>query len=232
MKAVLALVLTILMAAGTSTAQDYPATIYATGHGTASAEPDMASITFGVNVTRSTPETAVAEAARLIDAAMAAARGKGLRDRDMSTSSYSLWVQEVWDDYEYTYTGEMEYVVSHYVQADVRDVSKLGDILSAVVSAGANSVSGVYFQVEDRTPLYDEARMRAAGRARDKAGQLAEAFGVELGELISISEWTSDYYAGYYDYYGGGGYYGESVPVTPGAFTVTVEVSATYEILQ
>lgn len=216
---------------------EYPSTISSTGLGTASAEPDVASVTFGVSITRSAPDAAVDEAARLMEAAMAAARREGVRGEDMKTTSYNLWVQEIWDDYDYAYTGEMEYVVTHYVQAEVRDIDSVGDVMAAVVGAGANSITGVYFHVEDTAGLYEEARVLAARNARDKAEQLSEAFGVELGELTSISEWTNNYYgygydSAYYNYGGGAGYYGESPPVTPGAYSITIEVSATYEIIQ
>lgn len=229
-----ALLLTVGSAAGQEY-WEYPATINSTGYGTATAEPDVASITFGVSITMSSPDAAVNEAARLMEAAMAAARREGVRGEDMQTTSYNLWVQEIWDDYEYAYTGEMEYVVTHYVKADVRDMDAVGDVLAAVVDAGANSITGVYFHVEDTSGLYAEARMLAAQHARDKAEQLADAFDVELGELQAISEWTNNYYYGYEDAYynyGGGAGYMESPPVTPGAYSITVEVSATYEIIQ
>lgn len=235
----LLLLAAMLTAAGASAGQDsweYPATINSSGHGTASAEPDVATVTFGVNITGSTPEEAVDEAARLMDAAMAAARSHIVRDGDMHTTGYNLWVQEVWDEYEYAYTGEMEYVVNHYVQADIRDISRVGDLLSAVVNAGANSITGVYFRVEDTAGLYEEARRNAARNAREKAEQLADAFDVQLGPLQSVSEWTNDYYQdygyGYDSYMGAGGYSAQPPSITPGAFSVTVEVSATYEVIQ
>jgi len=228
----------ILAVTGMAMGQDYyeyPATISSTGSGTASAEPDVASVVFGVNITRSDPAVAVNDAAQLVEAAMAAARREGVAGADMQTTSYNLWVQEVWDDYDYEYTGEMEYVVTHYVKAEIRDISSVGDILVAVVSAGANSINGVSFYVEDTASLYEEARQRASAHVRDKAEQLAENFNVTLGEITSISEWTNYYPTSQmsYDNYGGGlGYYADSPPVTPGAFSISVEVSATYEIIQ
>ena len=223
------------MALGYQDFYEYPATISSTGSGTASAEPDVASVVFGVNITRSNPAVAVNDAAQMVEAAMAAARREGVAGADMQTTSYNLWVQEIWDDYDYEYTGEMEYVVTHYVKADIRDISSVGDVLAAVVSAGANSINGVSFYVEDTSSLYEEARIRASEHVRDKAEQLADNFGVTLGDITSISEWTNYYPAsdGAWDNYGGGlGYYAESPPVTPGAFSISVEVSATYEIIQ
>ncbi len=232
------LLLVIVASASMATGQDiweYPATISSTGSGTASAEPDVASVVFGVNITRLDPAVAVNDAAQLVEAAMAAARREGVAGADMQTTSYSLWVQEIWDDYDYEYTGEMEYVVTHYIKADIRDINSVGDVLAAVVSGGANSINGVSFYVEDTASLYEEARRRASEHVRVKAEQLADNFGVTLGEITSISEWTNYYPAstGAWDNYGGGlGYYAESPPVTPGAFSISVEVSATYEIIQ
>jgi len=229
--------LVILAVAGTLMGQEYweyPATISSTGSGSASAEPDVASVVFGVNITRSDPGVAVNDAAQLIEAAMAAARRAGVAGADMQTTGYSLWVQEEWDDYDYDYTGEMEYVVTHYVKADIRDISSVGDVLAAVVNAGANSINGVSFYVEDTASLYEEARNRASENARTKAEQLADNFDVTLGEITGISEWTNYYPTSgmAYDNYGGGLGYTDSPSVTPGAYSVTVEVSATYEIIQ
>ncbi len=231
------LLLVILAMTGIALGQayyEYPATVSSTGSGTAGAEPDVASVVFGVNITRSDPALAVNDAALLIESAMAAARAEGIEGIDMQTTTYSLWVQEVWDDYD-GYTGEMEYAVTHYIKADIRDIGSVGDVLAAVVSAGANSINGVSFYVEDTASLYEEARSRASEHARDKAEQLADSFGVTLGDISSISEWTNYYpTAGMaYDNYGGGlGYYAESPPITPGAYSITVEVSVIYEIVQ
>jgi len=217
---------------------EYPAQITATGTGTASAEPDLASLSFGVDIVQSEADEAVDEAARIMHAAMAAARSEGVAGEDMQTTSYSMWVEEVWDDYDYAYTGEFNYHVVHYVRVLVRDLDTVGDVLAAVVGEGANSVSGVQFVVEDTRQLYEEARQLAAESAMQKAEQLADCFDVELGELTSVSEWSNnyyydDYYYGAYSNYGGGmGYYPESPSITPGSFSVTVEVSATFNLVQ
>jgi len=233
----LLLILVILAAAGMAAGQDYyeyPASISSTGTGTASAEPDVASVVFGVSITRSEPDIAVNDAAEMINAAMAAARRVGVEGEDMQTTSYSLWVQEIWDDYDYEYTGEMEYVVTHYIKADIRDITSVGDLLAAVVNAGANSINSVTFYVEDTSELFDLARERAAVQAREKAEQLADNFNVSLGDIQTISEYTNYYPTSSmaYDNYGGGlGYY-ESPSVTPGAYSISVEVYATYHIEQ
>lgn len=233
----LIMILVLLMFTGIAVSQqyyEYPAQITTTGMGTASAEPDVASIVFGVDITRSEPDVAVDDAARMIHSAMAAARAEGVAGEDMQTASYNLWVEQVWDDYDYEYTGEMEYHVMHYIKADIHDIESVGDVLAAVVSEGANSINGVTFFVEDTSALYEEARQRAAEHANDKAQQLADCFGISLGDVSSISEWTNNYYYGdygAYDNYGGGlGSYAQSPSITPGAYSISVEVSVTFRI--
>ncbi len=227
----------ILLLAGAVSAQDYydyPPVISITGTGMASAEPDVASIIFGVDITMQSADQAVNEAGRLADAAMAAARAAGVAGADMQTTGYNLWVEEVWDDYDYEYTGEMQYHVTHWIKAEVRDIESVGEVLAAVVDAGANSISSVNFRVLDTASLYETARERAAENALEKAEQLADNFGVRLGSLTSISEWANNYYpmdASAYNYGGGyGDYY--APPVSPGTYTISVEVSASWELTE
>lgn len=229
--------LVLTLAAGTGygyqDSYEYPAIISTTATGTASGEPDIASIVFGVDIARSEPAIAVDDAAKMIRDAMAAARAAGVAGEDMQTVSYNLWVQEVWDDYTYEYTGVNEYNVIHYIRADIRDIESVGDVLAAVVSAGANSVNGVSFYVEDTDALFEQARRIAVDNARNKAEQLVDCFGVSLGEISSISEWTNYYYQDYYgayDCYTCGSGYCESPSITPGAFSISVEVSASWEL--
>jgi len=210
----------------------YPATISSTGYGTASAEPDIVTIVFGIDISKADAEVAVNEAGRLADAAMAAARAAGVAGTDLKTTGYNLWVEQVWDDYAYAYTGEVNYHVTHWMSADVRDIDSVGEVLAAIVEAGANSISSVTFRVEDTTELYEQARQNAAEDARNKAEQLVANFGTSLGRLTSISEWNSynyGYDAAYANYGGGyGDYY--APPITPGAYSVSVEVSASWEL--
>ncbi len=70
----------------------------------------------------------------------------------------------------------------------VRDLDKLGPILTAVVASGANSVDGLSFTVSDTNEKLDEARKEAVADARRKADLYATAAGVKLGRILSISE--------------------------------------------
>ena len=70
----------------------------------------------------------------------------------------------------------------------VRDLDRVGDVLDAVIEAGANNIWGVSFGLEDPAAPQAEARAKAIDDAKARAGALAELSGVELGPVMSISE--------------------------------------------
>lgn len=210
--------------------------ISVTGNGTAEADPDVATIVFGVDVSSEDPGEAVAEATAMMNSAIEAAGTAGIAEEDVSTQSYSLWIENVYDPLTYQYTGEKLYHVSHYETADVRDLATVGDVLAALVDAGVNSISSVTFRVEDQSALFAQAREAAMADAMGRAEAIAEGLGVSLGEPTYVSEY-------------GGGYTGfdqlgrsagittasadmlESGPYfSPGSFSTTASVTVTFEI--
>jgi len=209
--------------------------IVVTGTGYAQAEPDLAVIVAGVDITAKDPAEAVEEAARTAERIIEAARGMGLEDADMQTASYNLWVEDEYDPYTYAYTGEKNYRVQHSIRFETRQLDGVGDLLAAVVRAGANSVSSVSFTVEDQATLSDAAYKSAATDAAARAGSLAEAMGVELGEITYISQYGSPYPVGDIStvYRGAFACAGEStvsVPVTAGTIMVTAQIQVTYSL--
>lgn len=202
------------------------------GTGTVSAEPEIAQITFGVDLRGDNPATLVNEASQKINRAIQAAHELGVAGDDIQTSSYSVWVETIYDPHTGQPTGQVVYHVSHFVTATLRDLSKTGNLLAAVVDAGANSISGVNFTVKNPDALVQQARRKALENARAQAQQMAEVLGFSLGKPVLVSE--------------SGGYVPVAVPmraemdiggggvtppsITPGAFSVTISVQVVYEI--
>jgi uncharacterized protein YggE len=60
--------------------------------------------------------------------------------------------------------------------------------LDAIVEAGANQVWGVTFTVSDESAWQGQARVEAMADARARAAELVELAGLELGEVLSVSE--------------------------------------------
>jgi uncharacterized protein YggE len=204
--------------------------LVATGTATVSAEPEIVQVTFGVDLRGDDPAAVVNEAAQKINRAIAAARELGVADKDIQTTGYSVWVETVYNPQTGQPTGQVVYHASHFVTATLRDLSKTGNLLAAVIEAGANSISGVNFTVENPDALVKEARQKALENARAQAEQTAQVLGISLGKPVLVSE------GGGYpvvpvmraEGMGGGGV--EAPSISPGAFSVTVSVQVVYEI--
>lgn len=239
MKTTLACLLILALSASAQDSLESPRWLSVTGWGYVETRPDQATVTFGVETTAYDPATAVEEAADAMEAATRAAVRAGVDEDDIATTYYSLWTEEEYDPVTYEYTGVMINHVTQSVAAEVRDLDEIGDVIAAVVSAGANNVSSVTFQVDDLQALKDEARSEAARDARRRAEQIAGALGLTLGEITSVSEY--DY--GYEDYYYDSGYSASTVSVypagggemaapsiTPDMLKISASVSVTFEI--
>ena len=80
------------------------------------------------------------------------------------------------------------YEVRNGVEVKIRDLAKLGGLLTLVVESGANSVDSIRFEVSNADEILDEARKKAVEDARHKAGIFAAAAGVDLGTIADITE--------------------------------------------
>jgi uncharacterized protein YggE len=199
------------------------------GTGTASAEPEVANVVFGVELQGDDPAAIVDTAAGRIDEAVAASRTLGVAEADIRTTSYSLWVETVRDPDAGTPTSEIIYHVSHYVRVTSRDLVGVGELLAALVESGANTVSEVSFSVEDPGALVEQARQQAIEQATYRAQQMAAGLDITLGKPISVME-TSGGYPVVEGKGIGGGAEVAAPSISPGTFSVSVSIQVVYEI--
>ena len=163
--------------------------VSATGHGRAFGEPDVAIVSVGVNVQRETVEEARSQAAEAQEAVIDSLTDNGIDEEDIQTVQFSVHPQ--YDSRNDGGAGEIiAYVVSNVVTAKIRDLDTTGEVIDAATAAGGNDavVQGVSFTIDDPTELEGEARRMAVEQAQQQAQQLADAAGVDLGDLVSISE--------------------------------------------
>jgi hypothetical protein len=67
-------------------------------------------------------------------------------------------------------------------------MSKIGEILDRLVTAGANDVGNIEFLIADPSKALDQAREAAFADARHKAELYARSSGVSLGRVAWITE--------------------------------------------
>jgi len=164
-----------------------PATISVSGIGRASAAPDMARLTVGVESLQATASKAVGEVNTKQAAIIARLKALGVADKDIQTSNFSVSVDRGNQPRPGT-EGPVNYRASNTASVIVRKLDSLGAIIDAVTEAGANTIYGVSLGLTDNTAMAAEARHKAVADARAKAEALAKAAGVKLGRLVSISE--------------------------------------------
>ncbi len=161
--------------------------ISVTGTGEVRAEPDIATVSTGVEVRAQSVAEARARAADAANAVVAALLAEGVEEGDIRTVDFYIYP-------EYDYRDEtpriVGYVVSNTVEVTVRDVERVGELIDAVAAAGGDAVrfGGIAFAREDPGALAREARELAIADARAKAEQLAELTGVSLGSVVSVAE--------------------------------------------
>ena len=163
-------------------------TITVVGVGTVSLVPDIAQINVGYDDSAAT----VAEAKTKVDAQIAviltALKALGIADKDIQTSNYSIYYEQPQVQPGTATTQPGVYHVSNTLLVTVRDVTKAGDVLDAAVNAGANQVYGVTFTVSDEQQWESQARELAVADAKARAQALASLSGVQLGQVLNVSE--------------------------------------------
>jgi uncharacterized protein YggE len=199
------------------------------GTGTASADPEIVWVTFGVDLRGDDPAALVDEAATKVDGAIAAAKELGIADADIQTVGYNLWVETVTDPQTVTSTDKVAYHVSHFIQVTLRDLGQVGELLAAVIEAGANTISGVNFTVENPDALAEEARQEALKDARAKAEQIAERLDTVIERPVLVEE-IGGGYAAPAARGTGAAYEVAAPPVSPGVFSVSVSVQVVYKL--
>jgi uncharacterized protein YggE len=206
------------------------ATVSVSGIGTVTVTPDTASVQLGVTVTQDTLAAAQADASTQMEAIIAAVKAAGVEDKDIQTSTYYVSVVQNYDS-----NGNPSEVTSFQVQNQVnvviRNIDAVGDVLDGAVAAGANTIYGVNFYVDDSTTAASEARKLAVQDAQKRAQELAEAAGMTLGPVVSISE---GYSSGPIYGKGGAGMAAEAAPGTSiqaGTFTIEVDVTVVYQLV-
>ena len=161
-------------------------TIVAPGVGRLTVEPDLATIRLGVAITRPTASAARESAAKTMTEILDAIAATGVARRDLRTSLVGLSpITDYSSERGPQVTG---YQMTNAVEVTVRDLTSTGAVIDAGLSAGASTLDGLDFRLDDPTAADEEARRAAVADARARAATLADAAGVVLGPVVAIAE--------------------------------------------
>lgn len=81
----------------------------------------------------------------------------------------------------------IDYQASATVEVDVMELDSIGAAFGRVLESGATQIGTVQYRAEGTEQAREEALRRAFVAARDDARAIAEAAGLRLGNLVSVS---------------------------------------------
>lgn len=166
---------------------DKTRTIVMTGRASVGAAPDRVMINLGVVSKAPTARDALSLNTANMKKIIETVKQNGVKRKHIQTSNFSIQ-----PEYKHFKNGEppqvRRYSVNNTVRIVVTEIDKLGELLDKVVSSGSNQIQGIQFFVSNEDKLKDEARKLAVKAAQRKASLYAKAAGVELGDVINISE--------------------------------------------
>ncbi len=195
MKKLLALILTLMLAlsgfALAETAAADGATITVTGSAVVTLEADYAQVSVGVSTSAKTVDEASKQNAEAIHTVIEALKAAGVKEDDIATSNYSVHAE-----YDYSSLGGQKlsgYNVTNQLNVVIRDMAHIGATLDKATAAGANNIYNIQFLSTKADEAQDEATAYAVQDAMRRAKLLAEAAGLQLGSIVSISDSTGGY---------------------------------------
>ena len=169
---------------------DSSRTIQVSGSATVKVIPDLVTIQLGVTSNAATPQAVYEQNTAAMKRVTTAIRLLGVAEKDISTDYYII--QPVYQNYDSL--DIKGYRINNTVIVNLKDVSKVSQILAAALTAGANEVVDVQFKTSQLRQHRDEARELAMKAAQEKARDLASAANAQPGCVLNIDENSSSYY--------------------------------------
>jgi uncharacterized protein YggE len=161
-------------------------TVQATG--ISDAVPDAVRVSLSVSVLADTSEVALAEASLAADEVRDVLAARQVAEADIATQTLTV-------SPEYSYTeaeGQkiVGYRASQVFDVLLRDAENAGGVVDLLVSRGGKnlSINSTYPVLLDASAGAVSAREDAVKKARAKAEAYADLVGVELGEIVYLTE--------------------------------------------
>ena len=206
--------------------QPAPPSIVVTGSAQVEAQPDQATVRLGV-VRQASAAQAAQDQANVASKEILAVIGKlGIPPQKIQTSRLTLTPN---------YRGDppkiVAYSASNIIAIELDDLARVGPVIDAGLTAGANQLEGVRFRLKNDIAVRERALRDAVMEARRKAEVIAEALGVRLAGVLEVSD------SGVFVAERGQGQFvaraaglAADTPVSPGELDVNANVTVRYRV--
>ena len=151
------------------------------------AEPDLVTLGAGVTTQARTAVEAMRANATQMNAVIERIKALGIPERDIQTTGITLGAMS---DYNQQTQRQVfrGYQASNRVSVKLRQIDRTGEVLDALVAAGATDLGGPDWSIDDDTAARAQARRQAMETARAQALEYARAAGYSDVRLLEISE--------------------------------------------
>ncbi len=159
--------------------------VVTTGDATVRLAPDQAFVTLSVETRDNNPRTAQRQNAEAMSSVQQRIATAGIARDAVRTTGYSIQQEFDFANGRRTPRG---YVARNGVEVRVDAVERVGELLDAMVAAGATTVSGVRFDLKDRASAEREALRLAVVDARARADAMAAGAGRSVDRVLRITD--------------------------------------------
>ena len=200
-----------------------------TVHESVEAEPDIATVGAGVTTQAQTAVEAMRANAEAMTAVVARIKQLGVAERDIQTTGINLGAM-----YDYDQASRRQvfrgYQASNRVSVKLREIERVGQVLDALVAAGATDLSGPDWSIDDDTAARAQARRQAIETAQAQAREYARLTGYTDVRLLEINETIAPRPPMPVLQAARAESFDASTPVQPGLVEAGVTVTAKYEM--
>jgi uncharacterized protein YggE len=151
------------------------------------AEPDVVTVSAGVTTQAPTAVVAMRANAQSMTAVIDRIKALGVPERDIQTTGINLGAM-----FDYDQASRRQvfrgYQVSNRVSVKLHGIERTGEVLDALVAAGATDLGGPEWSIDDDTAARAQARLAALETAHAQALEYARASGYSDIRLLEISE--------------------------------------------
>ncbi|MEO6866131.1 MAG: SIMPL domain-containing protein [Gemmatimonadaceae bacterium] len=166
------------------------------GRGESHIAADRASVTIAVESRAASASGAAAANATATTSVLAALRGSGLSNSDLSTTGFTVSTDFM--RMQMSMAGSpssggavtqpaISFIARNGVRADIRALTNLSKVIDAALAAGATSIGQVQFTSSRIEEIRRDALTQAVERAHADAETIARAAGGTLGSLIEVT---------------------------------------------
>ncbi|RSL34802.1 DUF541 domain-containing protein [Salibacterium salarium] len=168
------------LAAAQKTVQE--GTLIVRGEGNVMAEPDLAQLRLGVEVTDTSADAAQSTVSEKMKAVREQLNSYDIPEENIETATFGV------HPYRTGQEGEKQFRAQHILSVEYSEIDKTGELLDDVAAAGANQIQQTRFTLQDQSELEQQALQQAIENTSEKAQAMAESAGKSSGDVIQISE--------------------------------------------